>query len=62
MIFATACNISSDLMLLCIPIPIMIKIRLPMKRFVKLKSLSQQQLTIAGKSAFAASLVWAFST
>jgi hypothetical protein len=32
MIFATACNISSDLMLLFLPIPIMIKIRLPMKR------------------------------
>ncbi|KPM40205.1 hypothetical protein AK830_g6357 [Neonectria ditissima] len=32
MIFATACNISSDLMLLFLPIPIMIKIRLPLKR------------------------------
>ncbi|KAH8721810.1 hypothetical protein BGZ61DRAFT_195444 [Ilyonectria robusta] len=36
MIFATACNISSDLMLLCVPIPIMIKIRLPMKRKIGL--------------------------
>ncbi|CAM1509018.1 Fc.00g027570.m01.CDS01 [Cosmosporella sp. VM-42] len=36
MIFATACNISSDLMLLLIPIPIMIKIRLPMKRKIGL--------------------------
>ncbi|KAF7561392.1 hypothetical protein G7046_g2756 [Stylonectria norvegica] len=36
MIFATACNISSDIMLLLIPIPIMIKIRLPLKRKVGL--------------------------
>ncbi|KJZ77686.1 hypothetical protein HIM_02863 [Hirsutella minnesotensis 3608] len=32
MIFATACNISSDLLLLFIPIPIIIKTRLPIKR------------------------------
>ncbi|RDA88836.1 hypothetical protein CP532_5460 [Ophiocordyceps camponoti-leonardi (nom. inval.)] len=32
MIFATACNISSDLLLLFIPIPIIIKTRLPAKR------------------------------
>lgn len=32
MIFATACNISSDLLLLFIPIPIIIKTRLPNKR------------------------------
>ncbi|KAF4974535.1 hypothetical protein FZEAL_8559 [Fusarium zealandicum] len=32
MIFATACNISTDLMLLFLPIPIMIKIHLPRKR------------------------------
>ncbi|KAH7153615.1 hypothetical protein EDB81DRAFT_791665 [Dactylonectria macrodidyma] len=36
MIFATACNISSDLMLLFLPVPIMIKIRLPMKRKIAL--------------------------
>ncbi|KAF7546313.1 hypothetical protein G7Z17_g8528 [Cylindrodendrum hubeiense] len=36
MIFATACNISSDIMLLLVPIPIMIKIRLPMKRKIGL--------------------------
>ncbi|RDA94985.1 hypothetical protein CP533_0163 [Ophiocordyceps camponoti-saundersi (nom. inval.)] len=34
MIFATACNISSDLLLLFIPIPIIIKTRLPAKRKV----------------------------
>ncbi|RSL57600.1 hypothetical protein CEP54_008197 [Fusarium duplospermum] len=36
MIFATACNISSDLMLLLVPIPLMIKIRLPRKRKIGL--------------------------
>lgn len=34
MIFATAFNISTDLMLLCIPIPIVIQSRIPMKRYV----------------------------
>lgn len=29
---ATACNISSDIFLLCIPIPIIIKTQLPLKR------------------------------
>ncbi|KAG5927440.1 hypothetical protein E4U42_002275 [Claviceps africana] len=32
MIFATACNISSDILLLLIPIPIILKTRLPRKR------------------------------
>ncbi|KAG6061955.1 hypothetical protein E4U17_006078 [Claviceps sp. LM77 group G4] len=32
MIFATACNISSDLLLLVIPVPIILKTRLPRKR------------------------------
>ncbi|OAQ60485.1 decarboxylase [Pochonia chlamydosporia 170] len=32
MIFATACNISSDILLLLIPIPIIVKTRLPAKR------------------------------
>lgn len=32
MIFATAWNISSDIMLLCIPIPIVIQSRIPLKR------------------------------
>ncbi|KAI5459713.1 hypothetical protein BGZ63DRAFT_415220 [Mariannaea sp. PMI_226] len=36
LIFATACNISSDLMLLVIPIPIIYRIRLPLKRKVGL--------------------------
>ncbi|KAG5924051.1 hypothetical protein E4U53_003470 [Claviceps sorghi] len=34
MIFATACNISSDLLLLLIPVPIILKTRLPRKRKV----------------------------
>lgn len=34
MILATAFNISTDLMLLCIPIPIVIQSRIPMKRCV----------------------------
>jgi hypothetical protein len=34
MIFATAFNISTDLMLLCIPIPIVIQSKIPMKRCV----------------------------
>ena len=33
MIFATALNISSDLLLLFIPIPIIIKTSLPLKRY-----------------------------
>ncbi|KAK1830603.1 hypothetical protein QBC39DRAFT_260517 [Podospora conica] len=36
MIFATAFNISTDLMLLCIPIPIVIQSRIPMKRKIVL--------------------------
>jgi len=34
MIFATAFNISSDIMLLCIPIPIVVRSRIPMKRYL----------------------------
>jgi hypothetical protein len=32
MIFATVFNISSDVMLLCIPIPIVVRSRIPLKR------------------------------
>lgn len=49
MIFATAFNITSDIMLLCIPVPIVIQSRIPLKRQVAPVSIVIQGLTMLQK-------------